>query len=330
MTATPPAIPAASAARLDEASGVWVLTRYVDVVAALREPRLSASGARGGGEIERAEHLRFRAQASAAAGEMLAGWGTRPEERARAMAAALPADRAVDLVGELAAPWSLELARGLAPVAGDPERMAALAADIFAPAAEPRDEALQPRAAQAAVELAQTFAGELAAFQVQAFVALAETLPCFLANAWLALLRDAEKIAMLRAEPGLMPDAIEELLRHSGPARAQFRQATAEVALGGVTIRSGSRVALMLAAANRDPEEFAEPQRLDFRRGTCRHLAFGEGRHACIGAQVVRKAAAAATAAFVERFAGARLIEAAGWRGGSAIGGPARLWVSAG
>ena len=125
-----------------------------------------------------------------------------------------------------------------------------------------------------------------------------------------------------------MPAAIEELLRHSGPARAQFRLATERATLAGATIAKGDRVALMLAVANRDPEQFPDPDRLDFRRNLSRHLALGDGKHSCIGAALVRAAAAVATAAFIEYFAGARLEGPVEWQGGFAIRGPASLRVS--
>ena len=328
MTTTPPDIPIPAVARFDGATEAWILTRYVDVLTALREPALTASGARGGGELDRADHLRFRAQASATASEMLEEWLARLEPLARNMVRALPRDRPVDLVGELAKPWSVQMASRLVCPGGDPERMTALAGDIFAAAAEPRDAALQARAEPSTLELAGAFSGQLAAFQVQAFIALSQTLPCFLANAWLALLNDPERAEMLRAEPELMPQAIEELLRHSGPSRAQFRRAAEDMALGGAAIAKGDRVALMLAAANRDPEQFPDPDRLDFRRSSPRHLALGDGKHACIGAPLVRAAAAAATAGFLECFAGARLEEPVEWRGGFAICAPACLRVS--
>ncbi|MBS1858736.1 MAG: cytochrome P450 [Acidobacteria bacterium] len=328
MNTHPSDIPVPGPARFDDELEAWVLTSYADVRAALREPRLTASGARGGGDLDRAGHLEFRAAAAAAAAGMLDGWPAGLEPAARDMARALPAERPVDLVSELAGPWSAEVAKRLLCPGSDMARMATLAGEVFAAAAEPGDEALQARAAQATLELARAFSGELAAFHVQAFVALSETLPCFLANAWLALLNDPASAAMLRAEPGLMAAAIEELLRHSGPARAQFRRATGEVALGGVTIAQGGRVALMLAAANRDPEQFPEPDRLDFGRGAARHLAFGDGPHACIGGALVRAAAAAATAGFIECFAGAHLQGPVEWRGGFAIRAPASLLVS--
>jgi cytochrome P450 len=315
-------------ARYDGASEAWVLTRYVDVLSALREPALTAGGAQGGGELDRADHLRFRTQAAVAASEMLDDWLTRVEPPECNMVRALPRDRPVDLVSEFAKPWSVQMASRVVCPGGDVERMTALAGDIFAAAAEPRDAALQARAAPATLELAGAFSGSLVAFQVQAFIALSQTLPCFLASAWLALLNHPESAEMLRAEPHLMPEAIEELLRHSGPARAQFRRAAGQVTLGGAVIAKGDRVVLMLSAANRDPAQFPEPDSLNFRRGSPRHLAFGEGKHACIGAQLVRAAAAKATAGFIEYFAGAHLVGPVEWRGGFAISAPASLRVS--
>jgi cytochrome P450 len=258
---------------------------------------------------------------------MLENWLPRLEPEACNMARALPVNRPVDVVAEFARPWSLQIACSLTRTQGDTERMSTCAADIFEAAAEPGDEILQARADRSTQELAAAFSGALTGFYVQAFVALSQTLPCFLANAWLALLDDSESTAMLRAEPELIPQAIEELLRHSGPSRAIFRTASEDVALGGVTIAKGDRVALLLAAANRDPGQFSEPERLDFRRGPG-HLALGDGRHGCLGARLVRAASAAATAAFLERFAAARLDQPVDWRGGFAICAPASLLVS--
>lgn len=327
MNTIPADILIPTSTRFDFDMEAWVVTRYVDVLSALREPRLEAGGARGGGELNRANHLRFRAQASTAASEMLQRQAGQ-DSLARTMARALPADRQVDLVSGLAVPWSVQLAHRLACPAGNPERMAALADDIFAAAAEPRNPALQERAEQSTRELAEAFPRELAAFRVQAFVALSQTLPCFLANAWLALLNDPESAEMLRADPSLMQAAIEELLRHSGPSRAQFRHAAEAVTLGQARIAKGDCIALMLAAANRDPAQFPEPDKLDFRRRAPRHLALGGGKHACIGAELIRAASAAATTAFVEHFTGAHLVEPVQWRGGFAICAPASLRVS--
>jgi hypothetical protein len=84
----------------------------------------------------------------------------------------------------------------------------------------------------------------------------------------------------------------------------------------------------MLAAANRDPEQFPEPDRLEFRRGSPRHVALGDGKHACVGGTLVRAASAAATAGFIECFADAQVEGPVVWGGGFAICAPACLRVS--
>jgi len=331
---SPPPIPVPRAPYFDQTLKAWVLTRYEDVLAALREPRLTAAGARGGGGLERAAHLRFRREAGGLVAEML-------DDPRLADAEALAHDIAsrllakgqpVDLVSELARPWALQLADCLCRPHGDPARIHSLAGDIFAAAAEPLDGALQSRAEASTVALSACFPGRPAAFYLQAYVALSQTLPCFLAGAWLALQNDREQAMTLQQQPGLMPAAIEELLRHSGPAQAQFRRASEEVVLGGAAIQEGDRAALMIAAANRDPAQFPGPDRLDFRRpgDTPRHLAFGEGSQSCVGAPLVRAASAVATTVFVQHFCGAAMTsrQPAAWRGGFAISAPACLWVS--
>jgi cytochrome P450 len=313
--------------RFDEGLDAWVVADYAGVSAALREPRLSASGARGGARLDRASHSAFRAKASADAARMMAQWGPLLEPYAREMVESLPLE-GVDLVREFAGPWSLKVAAELICPGGDARRMNGLAEKIFEAAAEPFDESLRHSAEQATLALAAMVPGELAGFHVQAFVALSQTLPCFLGSAWLALLNDPECWLALRDEPELMPAAIDELLRHSGPSRALLRCAVDELTLGGAVIAQGDRVVLMVADANRDPAVFTEPERLDFRRSSPRHLGLGDGMHACIGASLIRTAAAAATSVFLKRFAGARIEGAVTWTGGFAIAGPAALRVS--
>jgi hypothetical protein len=131
----------------------------------------------------------------------------------------------------------------------------------------------------------------------------------------------------LRAAPALLPGAIEELLRHAGPARAVFREATAEVSIGGVTIVPGARVILLLSTANRDPAQFADPDRLDFERGADGHLAFGRGVHSCSGAPLIRMAAVVATEALLQGTGALELAGPVEWIGGFAIRAPATLPV---
>jgi len=127
------------------------------------------------------------------------------------------------------------------------------------------------------------------------FIALAHSLPAFLGNAWLALAESPTALTDL-------PKAIDELLRLAGPAKAQFRQAIAPVTIRECHIAREQRAILRLDVANRDPDEFPDPGEIRFDRSSPAHLAFGTGPHACVGAAVVRSAAAAATKALLDRF----------------------------
>jgi cytochrome P450 len=307
------------------------LSRYADVLAALGDPRLSAEGARseqGLGTVDEAAHVAFReAGSNALSPARLAEWREQIRPLALHLLHCLPVGRPTDLLAEFAQPWSLAVAVAVTGAAGESERLAGLALDTFALAASPDNPGLRSRAEVATAELARSFSAVLAPIHVQAFVALSQTLPCFLANAWLALLRHAAELALLRADPELMPGALDELLRYAGPARAQFRRAAADVEMGGAAIARGDRVILMLAAANRDPARFPHPDRLDLRRRGARHLAFGAGPHACIGAPLVRMAAAVATGALFENFTSVELSGAIEWRDSFAIRAPVALPV---
>jgi cytochrome P450 len=92
----------------------------------------------------------------------------------------------------------------------------------------------------------------------------------------------------LRQDPSRMPGFIEEVLRMDSPVTATFKSAGDDVALGGQQIRAGDRIWLLYAAANRDPEEFDDPDTFDLRRAPNKHLAFAYGPHACLGAPLAR------------------------------------------
>ena len=93
----------------------------------------------------------------------------------------------------------------------------------------------------------------------------------------------------LRADPGLIPNAVEEVLRWDSPFKQFFRRTTTEVEIGGITIPADADVCAILPAANRDPERFADPDTLDITRSDSRqHVAFGASIHLCIGAPVAR------------------------------------------
>ncbi|TXS07445.1 cytochrome P450 [Streptomyces sp. col6] len=110
-----------------------------------------------------------------------------------------------------------------------------------------------------------------------------------LGNAVLALLRHPRQLALVRENPALLPGAVEELARFDGPALLAIRRfATEDLVLGGVTVGAGQTVLLSLAAANRDPERFEDPDRLDIGRTATGHLALGLGIHYCLGATLAR------------------------------------------
>ena len=93
----------------------------------------------------------------------------------------------------------------------------------------------------------------------------------------------------VRADPELVPNAVEEVVRMATPIRAFSRYVTQDVALGGVQIPKGARVIAVFASANRDAKVFAEPDRFDVRRNTRKHIGFGHGVHACMGMHLARR-----------------------------------------
>jgi cytochrome P450 len=120
------------------------------------------------------------------------------------------------------------------------------------------------------------------------FIAGHQTTVNLIGNGILALLLHPSELRTLRDEPGLLPSAVEELLRYDSPVQRVARMAEANVDLGGKTIPKGAVVLALLGASNRDPGRFAEPDRLDVtRRDNC-HLAFGSGDRFCLGAALAR------------------------------------------
>lgn len=117
-----------------------------------------------------------------------------------------------------------------------------------------------------------------------------------------ALLEHPEQLTELRADPELLPGAVEELLRYLSVADIFFRYATEDLELGGETIAKGSTVVVSLLAANRDPERFENPDTLDFRRKTRGLLSFGHGVHQCLGQQLARIEMRAGFAGLLRRF----------------------------
>ena len=117
-----------------------------------------------------------------------------------------------------------------------------------------------------------------------------------------ALLENPEQLADLRADPDLLPDAVEELMRYLSIVDVSFRYAAEDVELCGEKIPEGSTVVLSALAANRDPLRFEDPDTLDVRRKARGHLAFGHGVHQCLGQQLARIEMRAGFEALLRRF----------------------------
>ncbi len=123
----------------------------------------------------------------------------------------------------------------------------------------------------------------------------------------LSLLRNPEQLERLRGDPSLLPRAVEELDRFDGPVQMNGRVATEDIEFLGIPVKQGQLVRLCLGSANRDPDQFPEPDRLDITREANGHLGFGKGLHYCVGAELGRFQARAAIGALLERAPGLRL-----------------------
>ena len=115
-----------------------------------------------------------------------------------------------------------------------------------------------------------------------------ETLRNGLPGGLIALLQHPEQLAALRADPSLLPGAVDEMLRWWTPVMVFRRTATTDVELSGARIRAGDKVVVSFTSANRDERVFDEPDRFDVRRSPNPHLSFGHGPHFCLGAQLAR------------------------------------------
>ena len=136
-----------------------------------------------------------------------------------------------------------------------------------------------------------------------------ETTTNLIGNGVLHLLRNPAQLALLRAAPARIPAAVEELLRYDAPVAGKIKIAAKDVELHGTRIASGDLVAIMLAAANRDPRRFPDPDVLDVTRAGAPHVAFGYGIHFCLGAALARLEAALALATMLRRWRELTLLD---------------------
>ena len=319
--------------------GFWVLTRYEDVAATLRDPRAikepiaSFIAARFGAPVpavglsmldrDPPDHTRLRGLVSKA-------FTPRMIERLRADVQAIVdglLDRvegagSMDLIEQFAYPlpvtvicrmlgvpvedherfrgWGLDIARGLDSIMlpPDSEVLRRSVASRQAIAGYFRELIAARRAAPRADLLTDLIAAEeagdrlteneLLATCILLLIAGHETTVNLIGNGTLALLRHPDQAALLRARPELIVGAVEELLRFDGPVQRTARIPDQDLVIGGRTIPKGEMVMPFIGAADRDPAQFPDPDRLDITRTDNRHIAFGLGIHFCLGAPLAR------------------------------------------
>lgn len=307
--------------------------------------------------LDAPEHTRLRNLVNKAfTSRAVEGMRERVEARVDALLAPFAPGEPIELVGDFASPlpvtiiaemlgvptddherfrhWSDEAIRTLGEGSLEDRRRAEAAltelGDYLVAVADERRRAPRPDLLTALVRAEERgdrlSDGELGALCVLLLVAGNETTTKLVANGVIALLRSPEELELLRKEPERIPGAVEELLRYDGPVQLTSRIVLEDGTFEGRPVRRGQQLVLLLAAANRDPKRFAEPDRLDVRRENVRHLAFGHGLHFCLGAQLARLETALALKALLGRFPELRLGEApVEWGDNSVLRGPTRL-----
>ncbi|MEV4824407.1 cytochrome P450 [Micromonospora sp. NPDC049274] len=195
-------------------------------------------------------------------------------------------------------PYALDLSKAFAAIVPDDDRPAADRAvewlrgylgDILdRRRAEPGEDLLSRMLAATDDDGAVLDHDEIVDNAVFAFFAGFETTTNLIATGVAALLDHPDQLALLRADPTLTPRAVEEFLRYDAPIQGVARLAREDLDVGGRTIRAGRVLILLLGSANRDPDQFSAPDRLDITRAENPHLAFGGGIHHCLGGYLAR------------------------------------------
>ena len=149
---------------------------------------------------------------------------------------------------------------------------------------------------------------ELLSTLLQLIIAGHDTTTSLIGNGVVALLRNPEQLALVKADPSLVPALVEEVMRFDAPVpHSTFRYAAEDITIGDITIPKGGQVIISLAAANHDAEHFHDPEAFDVTRHDDRHLAFGHGIHFCLGAPLARLEGNIAFTTLLARFPDIRL-----------------------
>jgi len=261
------------------------------------------------------------------------------------LAAPLPAIVTAEMLGvptadhELLKGWSADFAEMLGNFQHNPgqaKRMVASVEEMVAYfRAAVRREAVTPTEglvnalATAEVDGDRLTEEEVIANVIVTMVGGQETTTNLIGNGLLTLLRRPEQLRHLRETPQIMESAVEELLRFESPSQHTARLAPVDAVLGTVSIPEGDAVIAVMGAGNRDPERFADPDRLDLERADNRHLAFGWAGHFCFGAPLARIEGRLAFELLLRRFPDISIVEgeAITWRPNLGLRGLTRLLV---
>jgi cytochrome P450 len=173
-------------------------------------------------------------------------------------------------------------------------------------------------------------ADELRAITVLLFIAGHETTMNLIGNGTYALLQQPDQLALVRDDPEMARSAIEELLRYDGPVHVTARVPTEDIDVGGTPIAAGERMVVALGAANRDPAQYPDPDRLDVTREDNRHLTFSHGIHFCLGASLARVEGQVAIPRLLQRFPDLALAAEPSYREHLVLRGLTELQVAIG
>jgi cytochrome P450 len=345
----------------------WLVTRYEDARQALSDPRLSKATPAGEGleaavsqhmlSADPPDHTRLRRLVSGAfTARRIEALRPRIEEITDELLTAMSGRDRVDLIDAFAFPLPIQVICELLGVpAGDRNSFRAwttvivsgsaahdeLAGAVQAMAAYIR-ELIVERRARPGEDLLSGLIGvrdagdrlsgdELSSMVFLLLIAGHETTVNLIGNGVHLLLAERERWERLRADPALLPTAIEEFLRYEGPVdTSTFRFATTDLEIGGTTIRAGDPVFVALLAADRDEARFPDGDELRLDRAQNPHLAFGHGIHYCLGAPLARLEAQIAFGKLLARFPDLRPAAPAAapiWRPGVLIRGLTELPV---
>lgn len=190
---------------------------------------------------------------------------------------------------------------------------------------EPRDDLLSGMIA-AGEDGDRLTAGELFAQTMLILIAGNETTTNLISNGVVALLRNPEQLERLRAQPDLIPSAVNEFLRYDSPVQLTSRMVPEDLEFKGYEVKKGDQLVLLLAAANRDPAAFTDPENLDVARDEERALSFSHGIHYCLGAQLARLEGEIAFRALLDAFSEIELVsDEIEWGDNTILRGPKRL-----